>query len=423
MEEKIYFKRKHLQKVRVLRILLCLGLAVLLFAGCKKENSKERKLIILQSKVEIHDSFQALLQEYEKETGIETVLRTYSGDAYTNSLNSTITNEGGPVIFSTGGYVNTLQYKEFLENQSSAAWVQHVIDEDYLTPVKEDGKVYGYPFNVEAFGILYNADLLEEAGVHADEIKTLQQFDDCLQKLSEICENPISLGFGETWIPGLHITNMAFGHLSAPEQFMEDLSEQKITLTDTKTFLDMVKVLDVLKKNTTEEIVTTDYIRQITSFANGKCAMILNGSWAYSAVKNLNPDLNIHMMGLPFNEQNDIQNQQFPKGITTFLCINNRATDKQKELAQDFLDWLTFSPKGKRYIMETEEFVSPFYRTALKGNPVSSAVAKQEGLPFVYMNYPPGIGMKDWGASIQKYMDEKITKEELLHELETAWTR
>lgn len=409
------------------RLYRCLFMLIILIlpalGGCEKSRSGQEKLIILQSKVEIHDSFQKLLKQYEKETGVETVLRTFSGEAYTSNLNSTITNEEGPVIFSTGGYVNTWQYGEYLEELSDEEWADRIIDAEYLMPVTKESKIYGYPFNVEAFGILYNADLLREAGINADEIRTLSQFKACLKTLSRICDNPISLGFGETWIPGLHVTNIAFGHVKEPLQLMEKLSDGKRSLLQTAQFRDMVDVLDVLKDSTTEEIVITDYNRQITDFANGNCAMILNGSWAYSAVKNLNPDLNIDIMGLPYNDEDSELNQQFPKGITTFWCINAHASSGQKEAAKRFLDWLTFSPQGKDYILEQEQFVSPFYKTASEENPISGKIAAKEGLPFLYMNYPPGIGMKDWGASIQRYMAGAISEEKLLTELNASWTR
>ena len=146
---------------RNLVFLLILALLVVMIAGCSQPATQDETVVIYQNKVEIHEQLTAFAAAYKEATGKEVIVKTSGGDSpYAEALRAEFQSDRQPDIFvieGMGGY-NTWESK--LQPYEGDEWIDLTTLEFVV-----DGKVIGFPVAVEAWGMAYNVDLLEQAGV------------------------------------------------------------------------------------------------------------------------------------------------------------------------------------------------------------------------------------------------------------------
>lgn len=95
-----------------------------------------------------------------------------------------------PDVWTTHGW-SVLRYGPFLEPLTDRSWATNVnkgLDESMRD---SSGTLYALPIDYTVTGILTNFDVLEEAGVDADSIKTWDDFDAALAKVKEAGKTPL----------------------------------------------------------------------------------------------------------------------------------------------------------------------------------------------------------------------------------------
>ncbi|WP_152978211.1 ABC transporter substrate-binding protein, partial [Caloramator mitchellensis] len=164
-----------------LAILMALFLIGGMFAGCSKKEEKQ-SVVIYQNKVEINDALTKFAADYTKETGVEVIVKTSGGDSpYAEHLKAEFQSDRQPDIFvieGMGGY-NTWQSK--LEPFEGDEWID-LTDLEFTV----DGKVYGFPVAVEAWGMAYNAEMLEKAGIDPSTLTSQEAYKAAFEKLDSM---------------------------------------------------------------------------------------------------------------------------------------------------------------------------------------------------------------------------------------------
>ncbi len=110
-----------------------------------------------------------------------------------------------------------------LEDLSSEPWASQAL-EGVLSGVTVDGGVYGLPYNIEGYGLAYNKAIFEDAGIDASTIKDYASLDAALATLQtkidngdlkrkiSIIRSTIEYAASETWVTGLHSSNIALAN-------------------------------------------------------------------------------------------------------------------------------------------------------------------------------------------------------------------
>ena len=127
---------------------------------------------IYQLKVEINDALQNLAKKYEEETGVKVEVTSVGGGAdYGASLKAEFAKGTEPDIFMIQGrgYYNVWQHK--IDDLSDQSWVPNAV-KGTLDTVTIDGKVYGMPAATEGYGLMYNKDILDKAGIDPEKLTT-----------------------------------------------------------------------------------------------------------------------------------------------------------------------------------------------------------------------------------------------------------
>ncbi|MCY6372676.1 ABC transporter substrate-binding protein [Clostridium ganghwense] len=435
-----------MKNIKKLLALACaLALTGGIMAGCGKtggdtaKDSGEQKVTvdIFQFKVEAKDALEKATKEYMNDHKNVTInLQTVGGgDDYGAALKSKFASGQEPTLYNIGGTQDALDWKEKLEDLSDQPWVSQAFD-GTLEAVKLDGKLFGMPFNQEGYGFIYNKELFKKAGIDPNAIKTYADLEKAVQTLDSKkkdlgLEAVFALPGKETWVTGLHLSNVAFANEF--KNVVDTFNAKKI---DFKHNAGLKKLLDLQIKygykpaGSNKSINSVDYATQVEQkFGLGKVAIIQQGNWAYGSIEGIDKDLaaNVGILPMPLD---GVKEGAIPVGVPMYWAINSTKDDATKKAAKDFLNWLYTSDKGKEMIIKDFKFIPAF--KGYEGDnlqptdPLAKEVLKHsnEGntMPWVFMGYPTGWGMDKLGTDIQKYIAGDITWDKLVENAKNTWS-
>jgi raffinose/stachyose/melibiose transport system substrate-binding protein len=179
----------------VLALILTLALAL---TACGGGKSDVVKITLMQSKTEIQSDLQTVIDDFnEKHEDIEVELLGTSGDNYATVLQSNFAADPAtaPTIFSMSGpdSVNFEKFMAALDDTEAAK----ILPDNLKTPVTVDGKLVGLPSAVEGYGLIYNADMLSEAGVDPASLTSIDALVSAFETLSGVEGVEAPLGFAK----------------------------------------------------------------------------------------------------------------------------------------------------------------------------------------------------------------------------------
>ena len=122
---------------------------------------------LLNGKPEIDTQLQSLAKAYEAKSGVSVTVTTVGGSnqaTASDTLKKDYQAGTMPDIFVSEANQFS-NWKGKLADMTSEKWVS-----DTDLAYKEDSKVYGFPYMVEGWGLAYNADILEKAGIDATKL-------------------------------------------------------------------------------------------------------------------------------------------------------------------------------------------------------------------------------------------------------------
>lgn len=418
-----------------------------IFAGCSSkgddkgsagnDSKKNVTIDIFQFKVEAKDALEKATKEYTAlNPNVKFNVQTVGGgEDYGAALKSKFASGEEPAIYNIGGTQDALDWKDKLEDLTDQSWVSKAF-QGTLESVTLDGKLYGMPFNQEGYGLIYNKDIFSKAGIDPASIKTLADLEKAAATLDSKkadlkIDSVFALPGKETWVTGLHLSNVAFSNefKSAKDAFNAKQIEFKYN-AQLKKLLDLQIKYAFKPDNANKSINSVDYATQVEKkFSLGKVAMIQQGNWAFGSVSGVDANLakNIAILPMPLE---GVKEGAIPVGVPMYWSINSKKDADIKKAAKEFLNWLYTSDKGKEMIIKDFKFIP-----ALKGyesealqpsDPLAKDVLKysNEGktMPWVFMGYPTGWGMDKLGADIQKYTAGDITWDKLVENAKKTWS-
>lgn len=404
---------------KIVSLLLVLSLVFVLFAGCKKQ--EEKSVVIYQNKVEIGEQLTAFAAAYEAETGVKVTVKTSGGDTpYAENLKAEFQSDRQPDIFvieGMGGY-NTWQSK--LAPFDGDKWID-------LTSLEftVDGKVYGFPVAVEAWGMAYNADLLAKAGIDPATLTSQEAYADAFAKLDGMKDElgiksvvAMAAGPDMRWVTGLHNFN---GYLSAGLPYgdttvLDKLNAGEVDMQRLTEYADWVELLFKYADNTV--LLTGNYDAQVGQFATGGSVFIHQGNWIDPWL--ISNGVNFNMGFAPHASVKGEHNAIFI-GAPSFYVINKDSTNQ--EAARAFLDYMATNEKGHDYMVNQAKMVPAFTNVKLIPDaPLSADVVKWLAKPngaytWLQNDMPDGFGMGTIAPIYESFAKGDIDKAEFIKQI------
>ncbi len=401
----------------IMILALVLGMAV----GCTRPAEQDDTVVIYQNKVEIHEQLTAFAAAYEQATGKKVIVKTSGGDSpYAEALRAEFQSDRQPDIFvieGMGGY-NTWDSKLVpFENEE---WMNHT-----TLQFEVDGKIYGFPVAVEAWGMAYNKDLLEQAGIDPATLTSQEAYRAAFEKIDSMKDQlgissvvAMAAGPDMRWVTGLHNFN---GYLSAGLPYgdttiLDMLNNGEYDRERLTEYVDWVELLFDFADRTV--LLTGNYDSQVSQFATGRSVFIHQGNWIDPWLQSNNIDF---PMGFAPHASVKGEHNAIFIGAPSFYVLNKDS--KNLEAAREFLNFMAMNEIGHNYMVAEANMVPAFTNvTLLPEAPLSANVvewlAKPDGAyTWLQNDMPDGFGMGTIAPIYEAFAKGDITKAQFIDQL------
>lgn len=396
------------------------------------------KIDIFQNKSEFATQLEAAAQTYMAEHPDVTInIETVQGSDYNTSLKAKFLNDDQPEIFGCG-IANILEdYKDYVDDLSDQPWAEHIRPE-YRADVTFNGKVLGLPLSVEGYGLVYNKEIFEAAGIDASQLTTYEAIDKAFANLQEqidsgklkdrypVLEAVEEYAAKETFIPGIHMSNVALQAELKSAQDAYNASEIEFTYADEFKALVELETKYTPAKDNLSRLNSVDYSSEIGGgLGIERVAVVQQGNWIAPEVQNVAPEIADKLDILPIPLKGVVEDS-IATGVSFNWCVNKTSSDADRQAAKDFLNWLFQSEEGKKIVVEELGCIPAFdnYDGLEQNNALSQAVVRYidagKTMPWVFSGYPNGYEARA-AADIQGYFAGDLTWEQCIEAMKADW--
>lgn len=457
--------------------LLCLGMAFALLTGCGNQGNEGNgssngggnsqtggegsgtsgnnqgnagngsgtgAVYYLSFKPEIDAVWKRLAEAYTKETGVSVKVVTAANNTYEQTLMSEIANKEAPTLFQINGPVGYQNWKDYCADLSNTKLYSWLLDKT-LAVTGEDGGVYGIPYVVEGYGIIYNDAIMKKyfalSGAKAGSMAEINNF----QKLKEVVEDmqarkeelgikgvfaSTSLNPGDDWRWQTHLANIPISY---------EFQDKGVTDADTLEFTyaeNYKNIFDLYLNNsgTAKGLLgskSTD--DSMAEFALGQAAMVQNGNWAWGQISevagNVVKEEDIKFLPI-YTGMKGEEEQGLCVGTENFFAINSQASPEDQAASIAFVEWLFSSDTGKKAVTEELGFITPF-NTFEENEKPTDPLAKEvirymedgtkTSIPWNFTSFPSERFKSDFGEALLEYASGSKKWEEVRQLVIDRW--
>ncbi|MCQ2455065.1 MAG: ABC transporter substrate-binding protein [Clostridia bacterium] len=441
-------------KKRILSVALILTVLTipLSLCGCK---SGKAEVYFLNFKPESATVYEEIAKDYEKETGIKVKVQTAAANTYEQTLKSEIAKKNAPTIFQINGPIGYGSWKNYCENLEDSKLYSYLTEKN-LAIKGEDGKgVYGIPYVVEGYGIIYNEELtdkyfsLKNRNNKYTSMAEIKNFEALKSVVTDMTAKKKELGIegvfastslysGEDWRWQTHLLNVPLYYEFEQNDDYSDptlagLNSKELAFRYSENYRNIFDLYtnNSLTNKTLLGSKSTD--DSMAEFALGKVVMVQNGNWAWSQIAKVsgNKVKKEKIKFLPiYTGISGEEEQGICIGTENYLAINSKATDSQKEESLKFLDWLFSSQKGKKYVTEKLDFITPFNtfgEDELPSDPLARETVRYmkdssyKTVPWIFTSFPSETFKTEVGSALLDYVQGDKTYKDVENTVKSKW--
>lgn len=402
----------------------------LVFTSCWGKKSKG-EVRYLNFKPESAGVYEELAQVYEKETGVKVIIETAANNAYESTLTAKMANRNPPTLFQINGPKGYANWKDYCADLKDSELYKHLTDKSLA--VTDKGGVYGIPYVLEGYGIIYNKEITDKYFALPKKSTTFKSMDEInnFEKLKKLVEDmqknasklgikgvfaSTSLKAGEDWRWQTHLLNIPIYY-----EFTNNNIDLTSDQTDTITFeynKNFKNIFDLYLNNSVippKQVGIKTVDNSMSEFALGECAMVQNGNWAWSQIEGVKGNVvkadNIKYLPIYTGMKVDPQ-QGLCIGTENFYAVNKKASAEDQKATVDFVYWLYSSEKGKDYVINKLGFISPFDTFTEFEKPkdplaveVLHWMKKSDitTIPWYFTLFPSQVFKEDFGSDLLRY--------------------
>jgi raffinose/stachyose/melibiose transport system substrate-binding protein len=300
------------------------------------------------------------------------------------------------------------------------------------------GKQVGIPVTAEAFGLLYNKAVLDEAGVDPANIKSRGDLEAAFKAVEATGRDAVHFS-GLWWSLGAHLTNVyhttTADNLEGKLAVLDGLVDGTYSLLDDPKFVDWLDTFDLLKQYniSSASIADSDYDMGVENLATGEVGFWFMGNWAEPNLLQTTPDGSFGVMPLPTGAAAGAYgNDSISVGVPFYIIIDDtQSTEEERAGAIDFLTWMLTTPEGQaRWAGPIEEggmnFI-PMYEgftvspSTFMSQDIANYIAAGKTLEWMNSYYPAGLQDVYGKEAGQPFYDGVQNRAAFAKVLEGAW--
>lgn len=382
-------------------------------------------ITFLNTKAEIQDNLEAMAAAFKEETGITVEYYTVTEENHIAEKYAA----GEPYTITMMDYPDVADYQEYLYDLSNEKWIADG-GRDYGLTL--DGKVYGFPFVIEAMGMVYNADAIEKITgepFKPEDYASAGKFEELLQTLKDGgMEYPVAVN-RDDWSLASHLFGQLYclrgdGSEQASLSFVDELKTGSVKLTEDSNFNALMDTIDTLlayNVNSADPL-SASYDLNCEYLADGTVAFWPNGSWATDLYEYTDK---IGIMPLPLNGTDASLSTGLISGATKMLAVDAAySTEAEQKAALQFLDFLVYSEAGQKFLVKDCALIAAFSNFTLEAEtPLSASVFEfvKDGRTTWWYQAMPSDHNTEVGTIMQKYISGAVDRAEMAAEVEAYW--
>lgn len=260
-----------------------------------------------------------------------------------------------------------------------------------------EGRDYAYPTEQQLWGLMYNAEIAEQAGV-TETPKTFEQFFDVMDKMKE---NGLEYPFIVPGKDGSGATGFVFCYLHQivsgqnPDFYYQCCTGEKSW--DGEEWKSLFESYDKVLAYANPDSLGLDVDNALTRFARGEGAFMVSGPSSIKRLEEMNPELEGKLKYIPFPLYETEEDYQT---IADFdACLSIWSGTKYPEEALDVYKYL-FTPENNTLFAEARNAVP-----IVKGADTSFVdPSLKEQLPLLEEGKYVGYSEREWIPGIKEIM-------------------
>ncbi|MGY3717654.1 ABC transporter substrate-binding protein [Sutcliffiella cohnii] len=279
-------------KKRLLLVFLATLFFASILAGCSKDTSGDQDVVTIWSWRSQDEDLWMLVQEElnKQEKDITIDFRSVEATQYNAVLQTAMNGGEGPDILTlrAGGQIQDYGEANQIEPLNDIVSNINEFLDGTLAQVSSGDDIYAVPFAVQTSQFYYNKKLFDEHGL--TEPKTWDDLIKIMETLSTKGVTPMGISGREGWAVNLIIDSMGASLLDPT--WVEGLTNGENKYSD-QEFVDILDRLNNIKGYFQNGFMAAGYTDMQTLLMQEQVAMIVDGVWAESALREQNPDVEL----------------------------------------------------------------------------------------------------------------------------------
>lgn len=419
MMGKMFCRVRLLQEIR--KSLFILIILPLMLVNCKKEESVELKMFSYRP--ELTTVFNQVIEQFTTENpNIKIEIEYVRNDAF-NIIKTKLDNNQAPDIIMLSSYrwVQEIAKKNQLKVLSEKKIIEN-IPSNLLRGLSYDKMIYGFPFSVNTFGIIYNRSIFDKYNIEIPQ--TIEQLRNVCSVLNNKGITPFAVAMKDKWALGSIFHNahsILLGEYS--ERWLDGMNLGISSFSGTRLNI-LSDFFSLYKNNSGNNPTESDYQKQIADFSSGKAAMMIQSFQAYNTVNNINPEILCGFFPIPFTDR--ISDYKAFTDVETVLSINAAVSPAKEKAILKFFNFL-MSENSQLKFSSDAKVVMPLNNSPMRHKDrVNSDLAK-----FIRENKVSGWTFREWPVGVSESSKDKMfehiagkkSMNEIFLELDQIWSR
>ena len=383
-------------------------------------NTKDdtKSIRVFQLKVEIDSPLKEYAKLYEEQTGVHVDIESIGGGADSQgTLKGYLAANNMPDIFVFEGPGHFKVWKDYMADLSNEKWVT----ETSAAYTGDGGKVYGFPYAVEGYGLAYNKTLLDKAGIDPTTLTTIDAYKAAFEKLdgmkkdlgiNSVVSMGVSSSGGMTWVSGNHNFGvyLSTGLKNGDTSVIDNLLAGKVDKERLTQYAQYVKLLfDYSDPNI---LLTGNYDQSVQAFADQKAVFIHQGNWIDPS---LPKEPGFEMGFAPHAFSHDVTDG-IQVGAPSWWAVYK---DGNVQAAKDFLTAFALSDSGRDARINKMSLISPYSSDTMKPSTPLSAnlqswVAAGKTYDWQQFKMPDGFGQDTLGPIFELLAQGSVTTDQFV---------
>ena len=397
----------------------------------------------LNFKPEVDEQWQAIAAAYTEETGVPVKVVTAASGTYEEVLKSEIAGSDAPTLFQINGPVGYNSWKDYCLDLTDTDLYKNLADQS-LAITGEDGGVYGVPYTVESYGIIYNDAIMQAYfaldGAVVASVDEITSFDTLKAVVEDMTAKKDDLGIegvfastsllpGEDWRWQTHLANIPV-YYEYQAKGVSDLAEIEFTYSENfKNIFDLYINNSTCAPTLLGSKAVTD---SMAEFALGQCAMVQNGNWGWGQIAGVEGNVvtedAVKFMPIYTGVEGE-ENQGLCTGTENFWCVNSQTSEANQQATLDFVNWLITSDAGKDAMVNQLGNAAPFSTFGDDEKP-QDPLAKEmfrymengkTSVSWNFTTFPSQDFKDDFGAALLEYCNGNMTWDDVASTVVTRW--